>query len=1159
MTKLINTPLFRSVLVAACMLTGDVTLSPNSRPLEHDSSHPQPTVMKVTSDNKPNSKSRSTKKKCRSVVDSGATVHCIRDKSLFTHLDTSKSVRIRVADNRVINSEGVGTCAIKLKSSNGENHTIVLHNCVYSPLFSENLISTRRLWRDNQISTHMGETNYFSCKTSKSRYYFSHDCMHDMVPAARRVNTHVDMNVIHSRFNHCGTHRLKKLFDVTTGLNGYSGMTHDNSHKDCPACLEGGHKRKAFAKRRSHEHSYFGERISSDLCGPFPTSVDGYKYALCFVDAYSNYCALYLLKSKSSDEVTSSFREFLTDHKDYLAHGRKVTWHTDNGGEFMSHDLDAFCNEFAVTRSFSVPYAPPQNAQAERMWGILLKPTRILLAGARIDDAFWSYAIKHVCQCHNVMPSYAQPGMRTPWEALTSTKPDISKFRTWGCLTWYLAPDHEHDSKVSPRAWPAVHLGFDPHRNGYLVYIPHKNRITTGYHVTFQEHRFLKVTPTHVTGLPRIPKPLNRPQTLYKEPRDNRNVPPALPTPPRTEHPRDRGSDADNDSPDSSDSDHYENPEDERPTRVGTYGPPPPRATRNPNPEYVNVIVDDVMNKSFSIKIDNIQTDIPIPSNYNEAINSQLRERWIASMTKEIQDLIKHDTWELVSVDEVPPNRKIVKSRFVYTVKYNRDGTIERFKSRFVACGYSQVKDIDYSSTFSATLRHTSFRLLMALAAGRKLRLDHFDVTNAFTQSKIDAEIYVEPPPGNFTSKDSKGRPKLLKLKKALYGTKQASKLWQDTLVNHLTNHMGFEQLKYDSCLFIKHKHNHVMIVGVYVDDVIVAHDSPDLLGWFQREFTGPNGFNAKHLGNLSWFLGMAVDQHTDSSITIHQSKYIEKLLDKFMPSHASTSRSHTMPCNPDTFQRLTKSRSPEERERMSKLPYLELIGSLLYLSTMTRLDIAYHMSVLCSHMHDPSIDCYNAALDLLLYVGHTRHYHLHYSGSTSPPEGLKHANEINSNSGFVAYSDSSWHKPDELGYNMFGYVVLIHGGPVAYAAKRLKVVAHSSAEAEYAASSYSCKEIAFVRNVCVELGVKLHGPVALAVDNQAAIKIGQNRGVTARTKHFTDGIHYIRHMLDHLVVRLHYVRTEHQLADGFTKPLAKPQFRAWCSRLLGGVEDTYT
>ena len=139
---------------------------------------------------------------------------------------------------------------------------------------------------------------------------------------------------------------------------------------------------------------------------------------------------------------------------------------------------------------------------------------------------------------------------------------------------------------------------------------------------------------------------------------------------------------------------------------------------------------------------------------------------------------------------------------------------------------------------------------------------------------------------------------------------------------------------------------------------------------------------------------------------------------------------------------------------------------------------------------------------------------------------GLSHASEVSSNHGFVAYSDASWHKPDSLGYNMFGYVVYLYGGPVAFAAKRLKVVAHSSAEAEYAAASYSSKEVAFVRNVCVELGVELSGPVCLGVDNTAAITIANNRGVTGRTKHFNDAIHYIRHM----IVRVRYVPTRFQL-----------------------------
>ena len=91
-------------------------------------------------------------------------------------------------------------------------------------------------------------------------------------------------------------------------------------------------------------------------------------------------------------------------------------------------------------------------------------------------------------------------------------------------------------------------------------------------------------------------------------------------------------------------------------------------------------------------------------------------------MDVEIKDLLKHDTWELIPRDQVPKSHKVAKSKWVYRIKMNKDGSIERFKSRFVVCGYSQVKGIDYTHSFSATMCATSFRLLMALATHDKLR-----------------------------------------------------------------------------------------------------------------------------------------------------------------------------------------------------------------------------------------------------------------------------------------------------------------------------------------------------------------------------------------------------------------------------------------------------
>ena len=95
--------------------------------------------------------------------------------------------------------------------------------------------------------------------------------------------------------------------------------------------------------------------------------------------------------------------------------------------------------------------------------------------------------------------------------------------------------------------------------------------------------------------------------------------------------------------------------------------------------------------------------------------------------------------------------------------------------------------------------------------------------------------------------KTTDGRDAVLKLKRALYGTKQASRLWQQRLAGHLENKMGFYRSTTDPCLFSRrHSDGSVILLGVYVDDIIVAHNRKNF-EWFTKEFTA--GFNSKHLG----------------------------------------------------------------------------------------------------------------------------------------------------------------------------------------------------------------------------------------------------------------------------------------------------------------------
>jgi len=1094
------------------------------------------------------------------IVDSGATVHCVGDSSMLTSVYTDHPpVNIKVADNRVITAAAVGTCETTMRNSQGQLHTITLHNVVYHPHFAHNLLSVRRLLRDNRLTTHFKEDCYFRCRATKHRFPFS--CPHGQYVAESAFSASVDPSILHSRFGHCSSRRLRKLAERSVNFPKHSATDMEHDPTNCDACQAGGQRKKPFPKNVRNPYSYFGEKLSSDLCGPFPKSVGGYKYLLNIVDACTNYLEVFHLRSKSSEVVKAHLEQFLDNNRDKLPSpesGRPIRWHTDNGGEFISDDLQEFCNEFAVKRSFSVPYAPPQNAHAERMWGILLRTMRTILAESGVHESFWTFAADHACMLHNSLPSIRLAGEISPYQAKFGVPPDVSKVKVWGCTCWFYLPEKDRISKISPRALPAIHLGIDPQRNGYVIYVPHLHRITSAYHLTFQERKFLAFTPEGVVNLPRKIKPLREVERSYEEPRDHG----------RDESPHDQADGDNNGVPDTV-SPPCHNPNctlpahshgtphsfERLPTR--DRGRSPRLAQRSNNegdddddddrPHHVSfseliMLTDDVSKQEVAVHPEDILSDAGTPKDFRSAKSSRHWPRWQESMNKEISDLLKHDTWELVPRDKVPKTHRVTKSRWVYKVKLNRDGSIERFKSRFVVCGYSQVKGVDYTHSFSATMRATSFRLLLALAAGENLKLEHFDVTSAFTQAEIDSEIYVDPPQGY---PEYNGF--VLKLKKSLYGTKQASRMWQLKLRTKLLG-LGFTNSTHDPCLFSKRDADgSIMLIGCYVDDLVLAHNGKKLK-WFIDEFTGPGGFRARHEGPLTWFLGVGVDQAPDFSVTIDQHQYIDKMVERFVPAREASLIKHSMPCNPIAFQQLSTAQSDADRDKMTRLPYLQLIGSLLYLSTMTRPDIAYHMSVLCSFMHDPSPAAYYAAIDLLLYVSHTRHITFTFPGSKAAPQGLEskwHSN-VSSNGGLVAYSDSSWRRPDKFGFNSFGYVVYLYGAPISFASKRLKVVALSSAEAEYAAASYAAREIEFVRHVLTDLGFRISGPTVLAVDNQAAIKIAENMGVASKTKHFVDAIHYLRHLVDHRAIQLSFVRTDFQRADGFTKPLGKGPFAVW-------------
>jgi hypothetical protein len=201
------------------------------------------------------------------------------------------------------------------------------------------------------------------------------------------------------------------------------------------------------------------------------------------------------------------------------------------------------------------------------------------------------------------------------------------------------------------------------------------------------------------------------------------------------------------------------------------------------------------------------------PTCFEEAIQ---KKEWADAMTKEYQSIIKNDVWEIVPR---PKSKDVVSSNWLFKIKHVANGSIENYKARFVARGFSQKEGLDYEETFAHVARCTSIRTIIALAAKMKWKLHQMDVKTTFLNGVIEEEVYIEQPQG-FEVEDRKTH--VCKLKKALYGLKQAPRAWYGRIDSFLTS-LGFTKSKVDSNLYFKVMNDELVILLMYVDDLFLT------------------------------------------------------------------------------------------------------------------------------------------------------------------------------------------------------------------------------------------------------------------------------------------------------------------------------------------------
>uniref|UniRef100_A0A2N9FKJ8 Integrase catalytic domain-containing protein n=1 Tax=Fagus sylvatica TaxID=28930 RepID=A0A2N9FKJ8_FAGSY len=501
-----------------------------------------------------------------------------------------------------------------------------------------------------------------------------------------------------------------------------SCMSDRNKHVQhhCKHCLIGKMHKLPFV------HSQFQstqplELIHSDVWGPAPVnSSNGYKYYLLFVDDFSRFSWLYLLKHKS--DVLSIFKSFKAAVENQFSTQIKFL-RTDCGGEYTSNEFTAFCSSSGITHQLSCPHTPQQNGIVERKHRHIVECALTLLSHASLPITHWTYAVTTALHLINRLPT-PRLSHKSPWEKLFHKPPDISHFRTFGCICFpHLRPYNTH--KLQPRTTSCIFLGYPAHTKGYICLDPTTKRVYISRHVLFNESEFLpdlslSSTPqtepvtstfdslpwllvmmhtcsptlnsssTALETLETLPQSLIFPSSFVESPSPILSTNAVSNSDPIESH-----SSAASSAPESS--------------LPSTSIPQPPVV--NTHPMHTRSKHGIFKPKIFhTTTIDYTQTEPPthqIASKY---------PHWCTAMDEEFTALQRQQTWSLVPH---PPGKNIVGCKWVFKLKRNSDGSISRYKARLVAKGFHQQHGIDFQETFSPIVKPPTVKLILALAITR--------------------------------------------------------------------------------------------------------------------------------------------------------------------------------------------------------------------------------------------------------------------------------------------------------------------------------------------------------------------------------------------------------------------------------------------------------
>ena len=640
------------------------------------------------------------------LLDSAASQHFDPDRRNFTDMRRCDPFPIEVATGHIVYANEIGTVRFAC-NQDGITKTFKLQNVYYTPDIPSPLISVACL-RRNGLTFSNARQGVAELIDENGKTILQVPEIHNVyplttwVPNLAKLAAHTRKMTLmeaHYALGHVAVETIKAAIEkkMFTGLN----VDLDSQIEDCEACIKGRMKRKSISKYSSKPKTkVMGEIVYADTWGPAQIQgVGKYNYFVLFIDDFSRYTRLYLLKTKESTEVLDKFKSYESELKTQFNASVKCL-HSDRGGEFLNMEFGQYLRIKGIRHQLTTHDTPEHNGIAERANYTIVDLARVMHADSGLPKKLWPYSVSYSVWIKNRMPTKALKYRKkdTPYEAVFESKPDMSKAKQWGCRI-IVKLKKTPASKLNERGEEARWIG--PSINtvdGQIVYWPNSGKVTVERDIYYLEKSMLEgenIDPTDELEV----------NVEYTTPYPDKSKSSSYPTPgqitrndPITFIEGIREKAAEEEMTDRGNEELRRSTRAKKPSeyvRRVTAGesadglPPGMRYYSGTGNANINGIAKAAIVKG-------------IPRNIWEAKRSEEWSQWEEAMKAEIIKIKQKRTYDLV--DRRNAKIKPIPLQWVFDYKINTEGNVIGHKARIVAGGDKQQYLVNFDQTASPVM-----------------------------------------------------------------------------------------------------------------------------------------------------------------------------------------------------------------------------------------------------------------------------------------------------------------------------------------------------------------------------------------------------------------------------------------------------------------------